>query len=158
MKSTATWFNQTFLNCCMSSSFNPRVPCCTQRHHVSTVASITTFFFLYLLCHVQTVDIHKEKVARREIGILTINKNTARTHKIIAPANMERPVRYIRKPIDYNVLDDVGHGVKVIRLFLSNSVCFVLRFKSGLRLRRPNTPSSLVYHCFCSPTSLFYYI
>uniref|UniRef100_A0A671WRT4 Abl-interactor 1a n=1 Tax=Sparus aurata TaxID=8175 RepID=A0A671WRT4_SPAAU len=60
----------------------------------------------------QTVDIHKEKVARREIGILTTNKNTARTHKIIAPANMERPVRYIRKPIDYNVLDDVGHGVK----------------------------------------------
>ncbi|XP_055007201.1 abl interactor 1a isoform X4 [Boleophthalmus pectinirostris] len=60
----------------------------------------------------QTVDIHKEKVARREIGILTTNKNTARTHKIIAPANMERPVRYIRKPIDYTLLDDVGHGVK----------------------------------------------
>ncbi|KAM9775039.1 abl interactor 1a isoform X14 [Syngnathus typhle] len=60
----------------------------------------------------QTVDIHKEKVARREIGILTTNKNTARTHKIIAPANIERPVRYIRKPIDYAVLDDVGHGVK----------------------------------------------
>ncbi|XP_034069866.1 abl interactor 1a isoform X10 [Gymnodraco acuticeps] len=60
----------------------------------------------------QTVDIHKEKVARREIGILTTNKNTSRTHKIIAPANMERPVRYIRKPVDYNVLDDVGHGVK----------------------------------------------
>ncbi|RMC04867.1 hypothetical protein DUI87_18041 [Hirundo rustica rustica] len=59
-----------------------------------------------------TVDIHKEKVARREIGILTTNKNTSRTHKIIAPANMERPVRYIRKPIDYTVLDDVGHGVK----------------------------------------------
>lgn len=69
-------------------------------------------------CHdspvaLQTVDIHKEKVARREIGILTTNKNTSRTHKIIAPANMERPVRYIRKPIDYNLLDDVGHGVKV---------------------------------------------
>lgn len=59
------------------------------------------------------MDIHKEKVARREIGILTTNKNTSRTHKIIAPANMERPVRYIRKPIDYTVLDDVGHGVKV---------------------------------------------
>uniref|UniRef100_UPI003AAA4AAE abl interactor 1a isoform X28 n=1 Tax=Centroberyx gerrardi TaxID=166262 RepID=UPI003AAA4AAE len=63
----------------------------------------------------QTVDIHKEKVARREIGILTTNKNTARTHKIIAPANMERPVRYIRKPIDYTVLDDVGHGVKWLK-------------------------------------------
>uniref|UniRef100_A0A8C7MZC7 Abl-interactor 1b n=2 Tax=Oncorhynchus TaxID=8016 RepID=A0A8C7MZC7_ONCKI len=61
----------------------------------------------------QTVDIHKEKVARREIGILTTNKNTSRTHKIIAPGNIERPVRYIRKPIDYTLLDDVGHGVKV---------------------------------------------
>ncbi|XP_035860011.1 abl interactor 2-like isoform X5 [Sander lucioperca] len=61
----------------------------------------------------QTVDIHKEKVARREIGILTTNKNTARSHKIVAPSNTERPVRYIRKPIDYNVLDDIGHGVKV---------------------------------------------
>ncbi|XP_051567876.1 abl interactor 2-like isoform X24 [Myxocyprinus asiaticus] len=61
----------------------------------------------------QTVDIHKEKVARREIGILTTNKNTSRTHKIIAPANPERPVRYIRKPVDYSLLDDVGHGVKV---------------------------------------------
>ncbi|XP_072237427.1 abl interactor 2b isoform X15 [Leuresthes tenuis] len=60
----------------------------------------------------QTVDIHKEKVARREIGILTTNKNTSRTHKIIAPANPERPVRYIRKPVDYSLLDDMGHGVK----------------------------------------------
>lgn len=69
---------------------------------------LTFLFFL-----TQTVDIHKEKVARREIGILTTNKNTSRTHKIIAPGNMERPVRYIRKPIDYTLLDDVGHGVKV---------------------------------------------
>uniref|UniRef100_A0AAQ5YG14 Abl interactor 2 n=1 Tax=Amphiprion ocellaris TaxID=80972 RepID=A0AAQ5YG14_AMPOC len=61
----------------------------------------------------QTVDIHKEKVARREIGILTTNKNTTRSHKIVAPANPERPVRYIRKPIDYSVLDDIGHGVKM---------------------------------------------
>ncbi|XP_037066259.1 abl interactor 2 isoform X17 [Peromyscus leucopus] len=65
----------------------------------------------------QTVDIHKEKVARREIGILTTNKNTSRTHKIIAPANLERPVRYIRKPIDYTVLDDIGHGVKWLLRF-----------------------------------------
>uniref|UniRef100_A0A8C9DVC2 Abl interactor 2 n=1 Tax=Prolemur simus TaxID=1328070 RepID=A0A8C9DVC2_PROSS len=66
----------------------------------------------------QTVDIHKEKVARREIGILTTNKNTSRTHKIIAPANLERPVRYIRKPIDYTILDDIGHGVKVGVIFI----------------------------------------
>ncbi len=68
------------------------------------------------------MDIHKEKVARREIGILTTNKNTARTHKIIAPANIERPVRYIRKPVDYNVLDDVGHGVKVNKLYISVTI------------------------------------
>lgn len=98
----------------MTSLFNPRGPCCTVCLYFSTVASITS----PLLCHLQTVDIHKEKVARREIGILTTNKNTSRTHKIIAPANMERPVRYIRKPIDYTVLDDVGHGVKVSKLSL----------------------------------------
>ncbi|XP_076871760.1 abl interactor 2b isoform X14 [Brachyhypopomus gauderio] len=69
----------------------------------------------------QTVDIHKEKVARREIGILTTNKNTSRTHKIIAPANPERPVRYIRKSIDYSLLDDVGHGVKWLLRFKVNA-------------------------------------
>ncbi|XP_023616240.1 abl interactor 2 isoform X6 [Myotis lucifugus] len=67
----------------------------------------------HMMSGMVTVDIHKEKVARREIGILTTNKNTSRTHKIIAPANLERPVRYIRKPIDYTILDDIGHGVKV---------------------------------------------
>ncbi|XP_068575939.1 abl interactor 2-like isoform X5 [Cebidichthys violaceus] len=69
----------------------------------------------------QTVDIHKEKVARREIGILTTNKNTSRTHKIIAPANPERPVRYIRKPIDYSMLDDMGHGVKWLQRFKASA-------------------------------------
>ncbi|XP_015906359.1 abl interactor 2 isoform X2 [Parasteatoda tepidariorum] len=60
----------------------------------------------------QTVNIFKEKVARREIGVLTTNKNTTRHHKILAPANQERPVKYIRKPVDYQILDDIGHGVK----------------------------------------------
>uniref|UniRef100_A0A674EBM4 Abl-interactor 2b n=1 Tax=Salmo trutta TaxID=8032 RepID=A0A674EBM4_SALTR len=71
----------------------------------------------------QTVDIHKEKVARREIGILTTNKNTSRTHKIIAPANPERPVRYIRKPIDYSLLDDMGHGVKRVLTGFCDGLC-----------------------------------
>ncbi len=61
----------------------------------------------------QTVDIHKEKVARREIGVLTTNKSGARQYKIIAPANPERPAKYVRKPIDYSILDDIGHGVKI---------------------------------------------
>lgn len=61
----------------------------------------------------QTVSVHKEKVARREIGILTSNKTTVRQHKILVPANPERPIKYIRKPIDYSVLDTIGHGVKI---------------------------------------------
>lgn len=61
----------------------------------------------------QMIMIHKEKVARREIGVLTTNKNNARQHRIIAPANQERPIKYIRKPIDFTVLDDVGHGMKM---------------------------------------------
>ncbi|KAM7282840.1 abl interactor 1 [Ixodes scapularis] len=60
----------------------------------------------------QTVMIHKEKVARREIGVLTANKSTLRQHKILAPASQERPVKYIRRPIDYTLLDDVGYGLK----------------------------------------------
>ena len=58
----------------------------------------------------QTVSIHKEKVARREIGVLTTNKNTIRQHKILAPANQERQIKYVRKPIDYSILDGVGHA------------------------------------------------
>ncbi|CAL4143710.1 unnamed protein product [Meganyctiphanes norvegica] len=60
----------------------------------------------------QMVSIHKEKVARREIGVLTTNKTTARQYKILAPANTEKPIKYVRKPIDFTVLDDVGHGVR----------------------------------------------
>lgn len=60
----------------------------------------------------QTVMIHKEKVARREIGVLTANKITSRQYKIIAPANPEKPIKYVRKTIDYNILDDIGHGIR----------------------------------------------
>ena len=63
----------------------------------------------------ETVAIHREKVARREIGILTSNKVNARQHKILVPANPERPLKYVRRPIDFALLDDVGHGVHVPR-------------------------------------------
>ena len=58
------------------------------------------------------VHVHKEKVARREIGVLASSKNTTRGHKIIAPSQREQPKRYQRQPIDYNALDNVGHGSK----------------------------------------------
>lgn len=58
----------------------------------------------------QTVSIYKEKVARREIGVLTANKVSSRQYKIVAPLNPEKPIKYVRKPIDYSQLDEVGHG------------------------------------------------
>ncbi|CAG0921453.1 unnamed protein product [Notodromas monacha] len=61
----------------------------------------------------QQVNIHKEKVARREIGVLTANKISNRQFKIIAPANPERPIKYVRKPIDFSSLDHIGHGVRM---------------------------------------------
>ncbi|XP_074597914.1 abl interactor 2-like [Brevipalpus obovatus] len=61
----------------------------------------------------QTVSIHKEKIARREIGILTVNRNTTRQHKILIPASLEKSVKYTRRPIDYSVLDDIGHGTRI---------------------------------------------
>jgi len=70
-----------------------------------------------LYSSMQIVMIHKEKVARREIGELTTNKATTRLpgvkHPgIIFPEKPELQVKYVRKPIDYTVLDVIGHGVK----------------------------------------------
>ncbi|XP_064643425.1 abl interactor 2-like isoform X4 [Lineus longissimus] len=66
----------------------------------------------------QVVSIHKEKVARREIGVITTNKTTMRppgmkSLGIIFPEAPERPIKYVRKSIDYAQLDTVGHGVQV---------------------------------------------
>lgn len=54
-------------------------------------------------------------MARREIGILTTNKNVTRTVKVKKPEIEEKPVKYVRRPVDYSILDDVGHGVKLTR-------------------------------------------
>ncbi|XP_072034623.1 LOW QUALITY PROTEIN: abl interactor 2-like [Amphiura filiformis] len=59
----------------------------------------------------QNVNVHKEKVARREIGVLTTSKNCPRTHKIVAPANPEKPMKYKSTPIDFAQLDNIGHGM-----------------------------------------------
>lgn len=61
----------------------------------------------------QAVMVHKEKVARREIGVLTANKVSTRQYKIVAPSNPEKPIKYVRKPIDYSMLDDIGHGIQL---------------------------------------------
>jgi len=61
----------------------------------------------------ERVDIHCEKVARREVGALTARKPISKAPTIITPVNPERPVKYVRKQINYGELDEIGHGVKM---------------------------------------------
>ncbi|XP_056879290.1 abl interactor 2-like isoform X2 [Takifugu flavidus] len=65
----------------------------------------------------QKVEMHKEKVSRREIGVFTAVKQVPRSHKVLpltpsSTATRPRPP-YSRQPINYQQLDGVGHGMKV---------------------------------------------
>ncbi|NXJ81914.1 ABI3 protein, partial [Trogon melanurus] len=60
----------------------------------------------------QMVDMHKEKVSRREIGLLTISKRFPSYQKIVSPPSPPSLEPYYRKPLNFSVLDDIGHGVK----------------------------------------------
>uniref|UniRef100_A0A3Q2XBX6 ABI gene family member 3-like n=1 Tax=Hippocampus comes TaxID=109280 RepID=A0A3Q2XBX6_HIPCM len=62
----------------------------------------------------QTVKMHREKVSRREIGIFTAARRLPRGPKISAPAMPPEPCPpYSRRPISYQQLDGLGHGVKL---------------------------------------------
>ena len=70
-------------------------------------------------------------MARREIGVLASSKMTGRTHRIIAPAEQEKAMRYARRPTDYSILDNIGiimlkigpQCVRVATAFLFALVC-----------------------------------
>lgn len=69
----------------------------------------TANFAFYI--HFQTVDIFKENVARREIGVLTTGSIRLRTQKKALPPNGPEPLRvYRRIPISYTRLDKLGHS------------------------------------------------
>ncbi|KAG9264069.1 ABI gene family member 3-like isoform X1 [Astyanax mexicanus] len=60
-----------------------------------------------------TVDMHREKVARREIGVFTVGKRYSRSNKVIPPSGGKGPQpKYSRTPITYAALDSLGHGMK----------------------------------------------
>ncbi|XP_062841023.1 ABI family, member 3a isoform X1 [Trichomycterus rosablanca] len=60
-----------------------------------------------------TVDMHREKVARREIGAFTVAKRYSRNGKVIPPTTDKEPKpKYSRTPISYSHLDTLGHGMK----------------------------------------------
>ncbi|KAF7661157.1 hypothetical protein LDENG_00267410, partial [Lucifuga dentata] len=56
------------------------------------------------------VAIHKEKVARREIGPFTTPKTRIHTKIMTQPKSGQEPQRsYSRVPISYSILDSIGH-------------------------------------------------
>ncbi|XP_072298249.1 abl interactor 2-like isoform X2 [Eucyclogobius newberryi] len=61
----------------------------------------------------QSVEMHREKVARREIGSFTSQRRVPRCHKLLPPAQPKARPPYTRQPICFQLLDTVGHGVKV---------------------------------------------
>ncbi|NXJ70164.1 ABI3 protein, partial [Rostratula benghalensis] len=63
-------------------------------------------------CVAQRVDMHKEKVSRREIGSLTVSKMFPSHQKIVPPPSPPCLEPYYRKPLNFSVLDDIGHGIK----------------------------------------------
>ncbi|NWV42663.1 ABI3 protein, partial [Grantiella picta] len=63
-------------------------------------------------CVAQRVDMHKEKVARREIGSLTVTRRFLSHQKVVAPQSPPVLEPYYRKPLNFSALDHIGHGIK----------------------------------------------
>ncbi|XP_069381541.1 ABI family, member 3a isoform X2 [Paralichthys olivaceus] len=61
----------------------------------------------------QTVEIYKEKVSRREVGLYTAVRRVPRSHKILPPQPIQPRPLYSRQPINYQQLDGLGHSMKV---------------------------------------------
>ncbi|NXQ28705.1 ABI3 protein, partial [Alaudala cheleensis] len=65
-----------------------------------------------LTCVAQRVAMHKEKVARRQIGALTVPRSCPGCPRLREPPEPPEPRPYFRNPLDFSALDHVGHGVK----------------------------------------------
>nr|XP_041577520.1 ABI gene family member 3 [Taeniopygia guttata] len=65
-----------------------------------------------IACVAQSVDMHEEKVSRREIGALAVTRRFLSCQKVVAPPNPPVLEPYHRKPLNFSALDDIGHGVK----------------------------------------------
>ncbi|XP_060137411.1 ABI gene family member 3 [Zootoca vivipara] len=81
----------------------------------------------------QVVEMHMEKVSRREIGALSVCKRFPHQQKIISPSHVEPLETYYRKPLNFNSLDNIGHGIKDHGTQLA---------KTGTLCRRGNVTSS----------------
>ncbi|XP_057572127.1 ABI gene family member 3 [Hippopotamus amphibius kiboko] len=85
----------------------------------------------------QMVNMHMEKVARREIGTLATVQRLPPSQKIIAPENLPPLTPYYRRPLNFGCLDDIGHGIKDLSTQLSRTGTL-----SRKSIKAPATPTS----------------
>ncbi|KAG8514864.1 ABI gene family member 3 protein [Galemys pyrenaicus] len=85
----------------------------------------------------QMVNMHMEKVARREIGTLATVQRLPLGQKVIAPESLPPLTPYYRKPLNFGCLDDIGHGIKDLSTQLSRTGTL-----SRKSIKAPVTPAS----------------
>ncbi|XP_070251345.1 ABI gene family member 3 isoform X1 [Myotis yumanensis] len=85
----------------------------------------------------QMVNMHMEKVARREIGTLATVQRLHPSQKVIAPESLPPLTPYFRKPLNFGCLDDIGHGIKDLSTQLSRTGTL-----SRKSIKAPATPTS----------------
>ncbi|XP_003414454.1 ABI gene family member 3 isoform X3 [Loxodonta africana] len=85
----------------------------------------------------QMVNMHMEKVARREIGTLAVVQQLPPGQKVIAPQSLPPLTPYYRKPLNFGCLDDIGHGIKDLSTQLSRTGTL-----SRKSIKAPATPAS----------------
>lgn len=84
----------------------------------------------------QMVNMHLEKVARREIGTLATVQRLHPSQKVIAPESLPPLTPYFRKPLNFSCLDDIGHGIKDLSTQLSRTGTL-----SRKSIKAPATPT-----------------
>ena len=96
--------------------------------NVANASMVCSIAIISIQWRFQSIDLHKERMARRDIGMLTTNKSVPKQQKIIMPDAVDPPQRFIshsiirlffffrykRVPIDYSILDNVGHGTRSV--------------------------------------------
>ncbi|XP_052050548.1 ABI gene family member 3 isoform X2 [Apodemus sylvaticus] len=85
----------------------------------------------------QMVNMHMEKVARREIGTLATVVRLPPSQKVIPPESLPPLTPYHRKPLNFACLDDIGHGIKDLSTQLSRTGTL-----SRKSIKAPATPAS----------------
>ncbi|XP_071967449.1 ABI gene family member 3 isoform X2 [Engystomops pustulosus] len=112
----------------------------------------------------QLLDVHVDKVARQKIGKLTTAKKFHHTQKIQNGQNNRPFTSYTRIPINFNSLDNTGHGFMDSELQLSKTGTMSRKIsvkniglahsshRRNCRVREPVTPPIISAEKFPFPT------